>query len=450
MGKAMKIGRKIQITYFILLIVTFFITGFTFRQLLHRYLINEARDQLRIEAQSIAETLEKVSLEEPTLKQNILVRRNLKVAGRFIDSKVIVFNQNDRVVYTNLEEVDKKTLRVLGDLDSTSTRDYVVERVPIVNKKAGLKGYVLLFTKVKDLMELNRLMNRTQMSSFIVASIVAIALGLFLQRGLTKPIRDLKHHMTHFSLKDYKDDIYIKTGDEVEELAECFSALTSRLRKYDVQQKRFLQNTSHELKTPLMSIQGYAEAIKDGVIEGKELEESLGIIIDESQRLKKIVDEMMYLMKLDDVEETFHFEKVNLQEVMMRAMRSVKTLADEKGIFFHMEGSWSQFGYYDEEKLSRAFINILSNAIRYAETDIRLECNVLHKKVEIRIIDDGPGMESGEVNKVFERFYKGDKGNTGIGLAITKAIVEGHQGKITACNNENKGAVFKIELPLNR
>lgn len=449
MGKAMKIGQKIQITYFILLIVTFLITGLTFRQLLHRYLINEARDQMRIEAKSIAETLKKVSLEDPKFRQNIIVKRNLKVAGRFIDSKVIVFNQNDRVVYTNIEEVDKKTLRLLGDLNSVVTRDYVMERVPITNEKGNLKGNVILFSKVKDLMELNRLLNRTQMASFVVASIIAIVLGMFLQQKLTKPIRDLKHHMTYFSLQDDKDTVSIKTGDEIEELAVCFSDMTARLKKYDNQQKRFLQNTSHELKTPLMSIQGYAEAIKDGVVEGKEMEESLEIIIDESQRLKKIVDEMMYLMKLDNVEETFCYEKVSLQEIINLAIKSVKALADEKGIHFHLGGDWNHIGCFDGEKLNRAFINILSNAIRYAEKDIRLECNVLHKKVEIYIMDDGPGLKSGEMKKIFERFYKGDNGNTGIGLSITKAIVEGHQGKIIAYNNGDKGAVFKIELPLN-
>lgn len=447
MGKTMKIGRKIMITYFILLTVTFIITGFTFRQLLHRYLIAEARNQLRTEAQSIAETLKKVSLDDPKFRQNILVRQNLKVAGRFIDSKAIVFNQNKRIVYTNLDEVDKRTLKLMGDLDSIVTRDYVIERVSVINEKAELKGYVLLFTKVKDLMILNRLINRSQMSSFVVASIVAIALGFLLQRGLTRPIHDLKYRMTHFDLKEDTGEIFVKTGDEIEELAACFTTMTHRLKEYDHQQKLFLQNTSHELKTPLMSIQGYAEAIKDGVVEGEELEESLEIIIDESQRLKRIVDEMMYLMKLENVEETFRFKKVDLEDVMKLAIRSVKALADEKGIYINMEGDWSQVGYYDGEKLNRAFINILSNAIRYAEKSIHLQCDTLHKKVEILISDDGPGLKAEEEKKIFERFYKGDKGNTGIGLAITKAIVEGHRGKITAYSEDGKGAVFKIEIP---
>jgi signal transduction histidine kinase len=290
-------------------------------------------------------------------------------------------------------------------------------------------------------------MNRTQAMSLIVGGVIAVILGMIFQRGLTKPIQKLKNYMAAFSFKDSQQELKIKTGDEIEELAECFSAMVQKLKSYDVQQKRFLQNTSHELKTPLMSIQGYAEAIKDGIVEGNEMYESLDVIIDESKRLKKIVDEMIYLIKLDNVEETFHFETTRIGEIIDQSVRSVKALLDAGGIKLKIEGDCSLEGHFDKEKLTRAFVNILSNGIRYAESEITIDWKAKGSYIEINIADDGKGFQNGEENKVFERFYKGENGGTGIGLAITKAILTGHNSQIEAFNAIPKGAAFRIRLP---
>jgi signal transduction histidine kinase len=248
-------------------------------------------------------------------------------------------------------------------------------------------------------------------------------------------------------LKDSQQEPEISTGDEIEELADCFSAMVQKLKTYDVQQKRFLQNTSHELKTPLMSIQGYAEAIKDGIVEGEEMEESLDVIIAESKRLKKIIDEMIYLIKLDNVEETFHYETAGIHEVILQSIKSVKALADAGGINLKTEGDCSLEGFIDKEKLTRAVINILGNAIRYADKEIDINWKSNDNYIEILIKDDGKGFENGEENSIFERFYKGEKGGTGIGLAIAKAIVTGHNGRIEAYNAIPKGAAFRIMIP---
>jgi signal transduction histidine kinase len=199
-----------------------------------------------------------------------------------------------------------------------------------------------------------------------------------------------------------------------------------------------------------MSIQGYAEAIKDGVVEGKEMEESLAIIIEESQRLKKVVEEIIYLTKLENVEDIFNFEEGNIGEVIRKAIKSVKPLLDEKNIQINLKGNFDYLGKFDSEKIKRAFINILGNCVRYAKSTIIIEVTRAGNNLEIFIKDDGPGFKDGEEKRIFDRFYKGNKGGTGLGLAITKAIIEGHQGMIEAFNNSSYGAGFKIHLPLEK
>lgn len=443
----MKIGPKLLLTYCILLITVFLVTGITFKILLQRYLVNEARSLLRTEALAVAETLGKTPVLERDIGPNLIAKKELRIAGRFIDSKIIVLSKDRRILFTNLTGADKKVLQTLAINGELKSKEYVSEKVPIYSKKGEMKGYIFLFTQVEELNQISRLMNKTQLMSLIIGGVFAVILMLFFQRGLTKPIQELKQHMTHFSFSGDSHKPMIHTRDEIEELAECFNDLAQKLRNYDVQQKRFLQNTSHELKTPLMSIQGYAEAIKDGVVEGPEMLESLDVIIDESKRLKKIVEEMVYLIKLDNVEETFDFQEACLGDIIAQSVKSVKALADAKGIYIKVNGDQSLKGSFDSEKLIRAFINILSNGVRYAESEIQIDCSIGSHDIEIIIRDDGKGFAEGEEKKVFERFYKGEKGITGIGLAITKAIVEGHNGKIEAYNSSSKGAIFKIVLP---
>ncbi|MEA4847773.1 MAG: HAMP domain-containing sensor histidine kinase [Clostridiaceae bacterium] len=443
----MKIGKKLLLTYFLLLITVLTVTGVTFRVLIQRYLISEARTALRTEAQAIADTLEKVPIFDGKIRPNLLAKREMKVHGQFIESKVIILNNNKKVIYNNLEGNDKRVLQDLVDNNRLKVRGYVSERVPIISKDGEVKGHVFLFTRIDDLNKIGKVMNRTQFMSLIIGGAAAVILGMIFQSGLTRPIQKLKRYMTDFSFKSSQQELKIKTGDEIEELAERFLSMVEKLRVYDTQQKRFLQNASHELKTPLMSIQGYAEAIKDGIVEEKEIHESLDVIIDESRRLKKIVDEMIYIIKLDNVEETFCFESANIKEIIDQSVKSVKALIDAKGIKLIAEGDCSCEGCFDKEKLARAVINILSNGIRYSEKEITINWKTHDNHIKILIIDDGKGFQNGEEDKIFERFYKGENGGTGIGLAIAKAVISAHNGQIKAYNAVPRGAVFEIILP---
>jgi len=443
----MKIGKKLIITYLILLLTVIIVTGISFRIMLQSYFMNEARSALKAEAKAIADTLEKVPVYTGELRPNLLAKRQMKIHGQFIDSKVVVLNNASKIIYSNLEETDKKMLQAIANGNSLKARGYVYERESVLAKNGEVKGHVLLFTKVNEIRKLSRAMNRTQFLSLVIGGAVAVVLGMIFQKGLTGPIGRLEKYISGFSFKKSPPELKIETGDEIQELAECFEEMVHKLKDYDVQQKRFLQNSSHELKTPLMSIQGYAEAIRDGVVEGAELKDSLGVIIDESKRLKRIVDEMIYLAKLDNVEEAFSFERLDIGEIVAQSIRSVKSLADAKGLEIKADGDSGCSGDFDREKLARAFINILSNGIRYAEREIGIGWKAGGDGIVIMIADDGPGFRDGEEKKVFERFYKGEKGGTGIGLAIAEAIIAGHGGRIEAFNSADRGAVFRITLP---
>jgi K+-sensing histidine kinase KdpD len=297
-----KIGSKLLISYFIILFVAFLVTVVSYNVLSQRYFMKEAKSQMRTEGQTIAKTLGKMKLKDHSIGEKILVKKELRVAGRFIESKVIVFNKDKRIIYTNWKSLDRQKMKKFIREKDKPLEGYITEKVLIKTPKGGIKGYVFLMMELRELEAMNKIMKTTRILSFTVAGFTAIIIGILLQKGLTNPIRELMKTMTNFSLKAFDKDFRLETGDEIEELSICFSSLVKKLKKYDRQQKIFLQNASHELKTPLMSIQGYAEAIKDGIVEGAEMEESLDIIMNQCQRMKKTVDDITYLTKLENVE----------------------------------------------------------------------------------------------------------------------------------------------------
>lgn len=443
-----RIGRKILLTYFAILMIAFLITDITFLLLSSRYLVNDTRQQLYEEGQSIAGLYSSVPLQATGIREKLLnARKTIKIAGRIIDADIVILGKDGRILFRDTESFDKELINELYNAPDSGVKGYVSAKVAIIGKNGELKGYVLLFTRVKNVYALSSLLRKTQFISFAIAGLLAFIIGAAFAEKLVKPLKLLMGKIRSFSVKKMPDTGDIMTGDEIEELDRCFKDMAGRIKEYNEQQIRFLQNTSHELKTPLMSIQGYAEAIKDGIVEGAEAEESLDIIIEQCRRLKKTVEDIIYLTKLENIDENFDYERISLDSIIEAAVKSVKPLADEKNIKIIVKPLPECDGDFDEEKMVRAFINILGNGIRYAESCIAIEVSSDRNALKVVIEDDGPGLQGEDAKRLFERFYKGEKGNLGLGLSITKAIVEGHKGKINAYNSSSKGAVFEIILP---
>ncbi len=441
---SMKIGTKLLLTYFLLIISIFLLTSLSFRFISQSYLIHETEAQLQKEAKVVSQLLGKSVLSSATVKDRLTNRKALAVSERLMSSKLIIWSSEREVIYTDLNDpalIDMK-------FGQGNRRKFVFETVTISNKNGKTLGYVTLVAHLEELQEVNKLMRRSQLISLAISGLIAVVLGLFFKRELTRPIQRLAEHMKHFSLKVRTDEIDLQSRDEIGELAESFNLLSHKLRQYDEDQKLFFQNASHELKTPLMAIQGNAEGILDGVVVGENVERSLNVIIVESQRLKQIVEGITYLARLEGMEDSFRFGVTSLEEVIRAAIQSVMVVADQRGINIVIDNQLMGKVTLDKEKLTRALINLLGNAIRYAETAVLVKCYHENKKMMIEIIDDGQGFSPGEEEKVFNRFYSGEAGGSGIGLAITKAIIEGHGGSIMAYNGEIEGAVFKTSIPM--
>ncbi|MCX7772114.1 MAG: HAMP domain-containing histidine kinase [Clostridia bacterium] len=309
-----------------------------------------------------------------------------------------------------------------------------------------IKTWIIAYTPSHELARLVQNMNLQGAYAVLIALCISAVLSYFLSKTISKPIKLLKSHAERIASRNFKTRVSIRTGDEIETLGEAMNKIAGDLNDYDLAQKRFLQNVSHELKTPVMSIMGYAEGLKDHVIENQD--KALGVIIDECQRLQRLISEVLFLSKLETVEEFYSFRCDKLNGVLEESVEKIESLAAGAGVHIKTDFERDCLIEMDRDKLIQAVLNLLSNSIRYAKAEVVLETSRVPQGVQIRVRDDGPGIAQEELPRVFERFYKGKKGNTGLGMTIKKAIVERHKGIIDVGNAPEGGAVFTIILPV--
>ena len=219
------------------------------------------------------------------------------------------------------------------------------------------------------------------------------------------------------------------------------------IEKEAERQQTFFQNASHELKTPLMAIQGYAEGIQAGVMDTGSAAE---VILAESDRMTELVDELLDISKIDMGRQQLALSEMDVRELLYDSIRAVEPAAAADGIAIVPDFPEEPVMVScDDTRLRRAVTNILSNGVRYARSELRLTCRTEKRHATIRIQDDGDGIAEEDLPHIFDRFYMGKSGKSGIGLALTKEIVHLHKGTIRAYNGET-GAVFEISIPVSR
>jgi signal transduction histidine kinase len=219
------------------------------------------------------------------------------------------------------------------------------------------------------------------------------------------------------------------------------------IEKEAERQQTFFQNASHELKTPLMAIQGYAEGIQAGVMDTGSAAE---VILAESDRMTELVEELLDISKIDMGRQPLTLSEMDIRELLYDSIRAVEPTVVSSGITIVPDFPEEPVMLScDDTRLRRAVTNILSNGVRYARSELRLTCRTDKRHATIRIQDDGDGIAAEDLPHIFDRFYMGKNGKSGIGLALTKEIIHLHKGTIRACNGDT-GAVFEITLPMGR
>ncbi len=230
-------------------------------------------------------------------------------------------------------------------------------------------------------------------------------------------------------------------------------------QKLEKMQTDFVANVSHELRTPLTTIRSYTETLLDGGVEDEETRNNfLTVIDDETERMARLVKELLQLSRLDNETEKMNMEELEVGNLLDDCVRKILLTAESKqqSVECPFRRQRPLYIFADRDKIQQVLLNILMNAIKYTQEGgkIRIDSFIRGDTVNISIADNGIGISEAEVSRIFERFYRVDKarsrsmGGTGLGLSIAKQITEVHDGKISVRSREGEGTTMTVTLPL--
>lgn len=331
---------------------------------------------------------------------------------------------------------------------SIENSPYIAIIKPVSQKNTFGLGWIIIYSSLQKVNQLKLVINLMLVIILFISALIMIVFSSITAKKISNPLSILNSHIQELAERNFSSRMKIPVEDELRSLVNNINDMSEKLSDYDKAQKTFLQNASHELRTPLMSIQSYAEGIKYEVVEPIE---SANIILAETKRLTSLVEDLLYLSRLDAIQENYRFEQLDINEIISLCCDRMNGILLNKGIKMQTKLWTTELKIFcDEEKLSRAITNIISNCVRYAKSVVNIEITAsLSGYARIVIADDGNGFEETELPMVFDRFYKGKNGNVGLGLAISQNIIEKHNGTITAQNSAD-GALFTILIPLTK
>ncbi|OUS78232.1 two-component sensor histidine kinase [Paenibacillus sp. MY03] len=307
----------------------------------------------------------------------------------------------------------------------------------------------------------------------LIAVFVAVLLltGLLLYRYVTrkivKPLDELRKSAEFIKEGNLSYQLSPQSGDEVGQLVMSFEEMRLKLDesirlqlRYEENRKGLLSNISHDLRTPITTIKGYAEGIRDGVTDTEEkLRRYVNAIHTRATDMERLVDELLYFSKLDMNKEPYSFEKLDLHAFLHATLDEMGIELEQQGVelvWDHGDGKPLTV-LADREKLRRVVVNLTDNGMKFMKEEPKILTIGMSKRDELAIVtikDNGIGIDASTLPHIFERFYRGEASRSpntpgsGLGLAIAKGIMEGHGGLIRAESSPGRGTVVVLEFPL--
>ena len=290
--------------------------------------------------------------------------------------------------------------------------------------------------------------------SFAIANIIIVCTIIIkiYQKKFLYPISQINEATKKVTKGDYNVELETTRKDEIGEITENFNKMIKGLQSTENLQNEFINNVSHEIKTPISSIEGFAKLLKDDKISSDEREEYSNIIVEEAERLSNLTTKMLKLSKLHNQEVITNKQEILVAEQIRKAISVLEPKWSAKDLKINVSLQEIMI-LGDEDLIFQVWMNLIENAIKFSHKNGKIDIKLSKEKeyITVTIKDNGIGIADDELEKIFERFYQIDKSHSeegsGLGLAIVKRIIELSEGEIKIQSEENKGTMVIVKLP---
>jgi len=478
---------KIVLWHMLILSLALFVFGMVLYQNLHRKISQDTDDILRSRAKGIVESIdtyweaEQMDIAEGNSKVHFTKEDNInfiRIAKRWVGEKISdpnlinivvrifdahgspiassrnipIEHLNSRIFYDVKKGADHFENAYLNVNERPSS--FRIFTTPVMENKR--LSYIVQVAS--PLSQLHAVLNNLEFSLLILLPLTVILTGLsgvFLVQLTLRPVDQMIETIHQITAENLKLRLKIPgTKDEIESLAKTFNLMIARLDGAFTTQRQFMEDISHELKTPLSVLKGELEVTLKRIRSTQEYETALQSSLEEVNRLAGIVENLLTLARFDAKTTALHAQNLDLNGLVKDTVEAIQVLAIQKNITLQLNSAHTVEVLADKNQLKRLLLNILDNAIKYTPSGGKISVDLRQQKdsADIDISDTGIGIPENELPHIFDRFYRVDKSRStigfGLGLSIAQSIAMAHGGRIYAKANTPHGTIFTITLPL--
>ena len=432
------------------------------------HLKKEQADTLYREATLIANTYatdlynNEVSLET--------VKTQLDSLDTYLNATLWIINPSGRMILDSSSPLDVENEIVIENFDPTITEGsyYTIgnffhtfeeEMLSVfapITSDYKVKGYVVIHSSMSSIQsEANSLLNM----SYIMLSIrllLSLIILIFFTEIVYIPLRKITEATEQYASGNMHYEFTVESEDEMGYLAATLSYMASEIARSEDDQKKFVANVSHDFRSPLTSIKGYLEAMIDGTIPPEMYEKYLTILLNETERLRKLTNSLLTLNNLNTKGIMLNKTDFDINRTIRNVAASFEGTCRAKTIAIELVLTGEEmYVVADVDKIQQVLYNLLDNAIKFSHHNsvIKLETSEKHNKIFVSVKDSGIGIPKDDLKLIWDRFYKSDlsrgkdKKGTGLGLSITKEIIRSHGENINVISTEGVGTEFIFSLP---
>ena len=470
------IFRKQFLLYAATLVVSFALIALGLVSIFRTYFVQKMTDTMAGQGQRLAESYVRM-MNMPTPGAQTQFVNDVQTLG-YLGASCIFVDNDGRVVACTLDitslavndvidapavqrVLNGESVQTQGTLGGVFSENVLIVGYPIEVQTAfgetGRIGAVFMSASMAEVHQTTQDVIRMTMQCLLIALALSFVLVYITSKTISKPIHEVNQAAKIIAAGDFEKRLAVKSRDEVGQLADSFNNMAESLANQEKSRSEFIANISHDIRSPLTSMRGFLTAVMDGTIPTAEQGRYLQIVLDETERITKLANDILDISKIQslDVEPVMAAFDVNelirttlmtfKPRVMDKKIRLTVAFADERNVVLA-----------DEEKIRRVIYNLMDNAVKFTGEGgrIHVETQVMAQagKLLVRVIDDGKGISAEAQKQVFERFYKADasrgedKRGSGLGLSIVRAFLQAHGETITLESAPGEGSRFAFTL----